>query len=53
VGQFEFVLKGRGFTVCGKARFCSWFWVARRFTAAIASLFSVPALAAEGMRLSN
>jgi hypothetical protein len=31
-----------------KLDFCSCFWVAQRFTAAITGLFSVTALAAEG-----
>src|SRR5208282_2654813 len=34
--------------IAEKTRFCSCFWVAQRFTAAISGLFSATALAAEG-----
>jgi len=38
---------GQPQTGCGKTRFCTCFWVAQRFTAAISVLLSMPALAAE------
>jgi hypothetical protein len=49
----DFDREGHGFTGCGKTRFCSCFWVAQRFTAAITATLSMPALAAEGRSIPS
>ena len=52
-GSVSLVLKGHGFTGCGKTDFVLSFWVAQRFTAAIEGFLLLPALGAEGMYVSD
>jgi hypothetical protein len=51
--DLDFDREGHGLRGRGKTRFCSCFWVAQRFTAAITAMFSMPALAAEGRSIPS